>query len=198
MRIIAGTWRGRRIEAPDGIRPMLDRERERLFGVLGERVTGAVFLDVFAGTGAASLEALSRGATRAVLVENGRRVLPVLRRNLQALGAGDSARVLEISAFALPRSGEPGPGSVDIAVCTPPFPLLRDAAYRDRFATLFGYIGGTALAPEGVFILEHPRDLDPDSLGVPGRCADTRRTAASAISFWNSFETPASRAGTDA
>jgi len=197
MRIIAGTWRGRRIEAPEGIRPMLDRERERLFGVLGARIEGAVFLDVFAGTGAASLEALSRGAARAILVENGRKVLPVLRRNLEALGAGDRARVLDISAFALPRSGEPGPGTVDVAVCTPPFPLLRDAAYRGRFAALFGYIGSTALASDGVFILEHPRDLDPDSLGVPGGCDDTRRTAASAISFWTGLQPPAPRPGTD-
>jgi len=170
---------------------MLDRERERLFGVLGPRIEGAVFLDLFAGSGAATLEALSRGAARAIAVENGRRVVPVLRRNLAALAAGDRARVLEISAFALPRSGEPGSGTVDVAVCTPPFPLLGDDAYRARFKTLFGYIGWSALAPNGVFILEHPRDLDPGSLGVPGPCLDTRRTAASAISFWSDFQPPA-------
>jgi 16S rRNA (guanine966-N2)-methyltransferase len=185
MRIIAGEWRGRRLETPPGIRPMLDRERERLFGVLGERVEGAAVLDVFAGSGAISLEALSRGARRATLVENGHKVLPVLRRNLEALGAADRVRLLPISALGLPKSGEPGQGSVEIAVACPPFPLLKDPALRPRFHTLFLYIRRNLLAPGGIFVLEHPRDLDPAEAAGLGPPTDTRRTAASAISFWD-------------
>jgi 16S rRNA (guanine(966)-N(2))-methyltransferase RsmD len=170
MRIIAGTWRGRRLEVPPGIRPMQDRERERLFSILGDRVPGAALLDVFAGSGAVSLEALSRGARLATLVENGRKVLPVLKRNLEAMGAGTRARVVPISAFGLPRSGEPGLGTVDIAVCTPPFPLLADDA------------------PGATFVLEHPVRLDPAAASGLGPPRDTRRTAGSALSLW---ETPA-------
>jgi 16S rRNA (guanine966-N2)-methyltransferase len=184
MRIIGGEWRGRRLEVPEGIRPMLDRERERLFGVLGARVEGAAVLDVFAGSGAISLEALSRGARLATLVENGHRVLPVLRRNLEALGAGPRARLLPISAFGLPKSGEPGQGSVEIAVATPPFPLLEDAALRLRFETLFLYIARSLLVPGGILVIEHPEKLDPSGLGL-GAPGDTRRTAASALSFWD-------------
>jgi 16S rRNA (guanine966-N2)-methyltransferase len=184
MRIIGGEWRGRRLEVPEGIRPMLDRERERLFGVLAARVEGAAVLDVFAGSGAVSLEALSRGARLATIVENGRHVLPVLRRNLEALGAGPRARLLPISAFGLPKSGEPGQGSVDIAVLTPPFPLLEDGAMRPRFATLFPYVARSLLAPGGVLVIEHPGKLDPSALGL-GPPRDTRRTAASALSFWD-------------
>jgi 16S rRNA (guanine966-N2)-methyltransferase len=184
MRIIGGEWRGRRLEVPEGIRPMLDRERERLFGVLGARVEGAAVLDVFAGSGAISLEALSRGARLATLVENGRHVLPVLRRNLETLGAGPRARLLPISAFGLPKSGEPGQGSVEIAVVTPPFPLLEDAALRPRFLTLLPYVARNLLAPGGVMVIEHPARLDPAGLGL-GPPGDTRRTASSALSFWD-------------
>lgn len=184
MRIIGGEWRGRRLEVPEGIRPMLDRERERLFGILGARVEGAALLDLFAGSGAVSLEALSRGARLATLVENGRHVLPVLRRNLETLGAGPRARLLPISAFGLPKSGEPGQGSVEIAVVTPPFPLLEDPAMRPRFETLFLYVARRLLVGKGVLVIEHPERLDPLSLGL-GSPRDTRRTAASALSFWD-------------
>jgi len=184
MRIIAGEWKGRRLEVPPGIRPMLDRERERLFGVIGERVLGAEFLDVFAGSGAIGLEALSRGASGLVAVENGRRVLPVLERNLEALHAGRRARLVPISAFGLHRSGICGPGSVGIASCAPPFPLFTDPALRGRFAALFSYIQATLLGPEGLLVVEHPRELDPAGATGLGPPQDTRRTAASAISFW--------------
>jgi len=185
MRIIAGEWRGRRIEVPPGIRPMQDRERERLFGVLSHRVEGAAVLDLFAGSGAFSLEALSRGARLATLVENGHRVLPVLRRNLEALGAGPRARLLPISAFGLPKSGEPGRGAVDLALATPPFPLLEDAALRPRFETLHRYVTGTLLVAGGLFVLEHPARLDPARASGLGPPRETRRTASSAVSFWD-------------
>jgi len=184
MRIIGGEWRGRKLEVPPGIRPMLDRERERLFGVLGARVEGAAVLDVFSGSGAVSLEALSRGARLVTLVENGRLVLPVLRRNLEALGALPRARLLPISAFGISKSGEPGQGSVDVAVVTPPFPLLEDLALRPRFQGLFLYIRRSLLAPGGILVIEHPEGLDPSELGL-GHPRDARRTAASALSFWD-------------
>jgi 16S rRNA (guanine966-N2)-methyltransferase len=190
LRIIAGEWKGRRIEVPPGIRPMLDRERERLFGVLAARLPGAAFLDVFAGSGAITLEALSRGAAGATLVENGHLVLPVLRRNLEALDAGARARLLPISAFSLPRCGEPGPGTVDVAVAAPPFPLLADAALETRFAALFGYVARTLLRAGGVFVLEHPPRVDPGAATGLGAPRDTRRTAGSAVSFWDAPEAP--------
>ena len=183
MRIIAGEWRGRLLEIPPGIRPMQDRERERLFGVLGDRVVEAAFLDVFAGSGAIGLEALSRGARVATLVENGRRVLPVLRRNIESLGA--RARLLPISAFGLHKSGEPGQHAVDIAVCAPPFPLLEDEALKSRFETLFSYVARRLLKPGGLFVLEHPKGIDAPDLAGVGAPRDRRVTAASALSFYD-------------
>lgn len=194
MRIIAGAWRGRKLEVPPGIRPMLDRERERLFSVFGDRVEDAAFLDVFAGSGAIGLEALSRGARLLTSVENGRRVLPVLRRNAEAVGAGERLRLLPISAFGLPRSGEPGPGTVDLAVAAPPFPLLLDEALRPRFQDLFRHVALRVVRPGGLFVLEHPRQLDP-LLPCPWAPArDTRRTAASALSFYEAGSGPVATA----
>lgn len=187
MRIIAGSWKGRQLEVPPGIRPMQDRERERLFGILGEQVQDAVFLDCFAGSGAIGLEALSRGARLCTFVENGRRVLPVLRRNLELCGAGERGFLLSITAFGLHKSGEPGQGAVDVAVCAPPFPLLEDAALRARFETLFGYVARGLLAPGGCLVLEHSARLEPPSLGHaqgPKTPYRTVQTAASALSFY--------------
>ena len=188
MRIIAGEWRGRRLEVPKGIRPMQDRERERMFAMIGPGIEGAVFLDLFAGTGAAGLEALSRGAARAIVVENGRRVLACLRRNVEKMGAQDRISLLDLSALALPRTQHPGEHSIDLAVCTPPFPLLKDPARERAFRRLFDHVMGSLLVPEGVMVLEHPARFDPAPLverGEPGR---SRRTAASAITF---FQAPA-------
>lgn len=96
MRIVAGRWRGRTLRAPKGqsARPTLDRVREAVFGILGGRVEGTAVLDLFAGTGAMALEALSRGASSAVLVEADPRVFEVLRRNVDSLGAAAAETLL--------------------------------------------------------------------------------------------------------
>src|SRR5579863_766852 len=87
MRIIAGTLRSRTLQAPAGLatRPTSDRLRETLFNVLSPRMEGAVFLDLYAGSGAVGIEALSRGAERVVFVERAPAALKVLRANLAGL-----------------------------------------------------------------------------------------------------------------
>ncbi|MEM8882796.1 MAG: RsmD family RNA methyltransferase [Planctomycetota bacterium] len=180
MRIIAGEWRRRRLSVPDGIRPMLDRERERLFAILGERIEGARVLDLFSGTGAIGLEALSRGAAFCASVENGRKVLPVLRANLALVEPGDRHRLIETSVFHL-TALDP----FDVVIAAPPFPLLHDEAWRARFQDLFGRILEEWLEPGGIFVLEMPAELDPEQLTNLGPPADTRKTAASRLAFWS-------------
>jgi len=107
MRIIAGKWRGRPLEAPPGrdTRPTADRVRETLFSMLSSRLGSFEDLrvaDLFAGSGALGLEALSRGAAEAVFVENDSKAVAIIRRNAEKLGA--SAQVVPGSAVALPRS----------------------------------------------------------------------------------------------
>ncbi|MBS1151478.1 MAG: ribosomal small subunit methyltransferase [Myxococcaceae bacterium] len=101
MRIVAGTVRGRTLKAPrraDVIRPTADRVRESIFNVLGQTCEGLTVLDLFAGTGALAFEALSRGATKAVLVDSGREAQQLCRENAQALGFTPVVEVLPLPA----------------------------------------------------------------------------------------------------
>ena len=107
MRIVGGRWRGRNLAAPksQGVRPTADRLRESLFNILlhsyGDPVGGARVLDLFAGTGALGLEALSRGAAFALFVDDGVEARALLRQNVEALGAGGMSRVFRRDATAL-------------------------------------------------------------------------------------------------
>jgi 16S rRNA (guanine966-N2)-methyltransferase len=119
VRIIAGTWRGRSIEAPPGLatRPTADRVRETLFSMLTSRLGSFEDLriaDLFAGSGALGFEALSRGAASATFVEHDPKAVAAIRRNADKLGA--SAEILTGSALALPRSD-----AFDLIFADPPY-----------------------------------------------------------------------------
>jgi len=121
MRIIAGEWRGRAIDAPPGraTRPTGDRVRETLFSMLASRLGSFEDLrvaDLFAGSGALGLEALSRGSAQASFVENDPAAAAVIKRNVTRLGASERVRIVGGSALALPRS-EP----FDLVFADPPY-----------------------------------------------------------------------------
>jgi 16S rRNA (guanine966-N2)-methyltransferase len=125
VRITGGAWASRRFAGPArlaGIRPTPDALREQAFAVLASELAGVVFLDLFAGTGANALEALSRGAARALLVERARPAAELIRRNLARFGAGPAAARLIVAAadravVQLAGAGERCP----LAWCDPPF-----------------------------------------------------------------------------
>lgn len=123
MRVIAGKWRGRTLRAPRGfaVRPTLDRVREAVFGILGARVEGAAVLDLFAGTGAMALEALSRGAASAVLVEADPKVCEVLRRNVLSLGAEGAAVTMPIDFRRAARTLRVRDFRFDLVFLDPPY-----------------------------------------------------------------------------
>ncbi|MEV4421205.1 16S rRNA (guanine(966)-N(2))-methyltransferase RsmD [Patulibacter sp. NPDC049589] len=126
MRIVAGRFRGRRLQAPPGLdtRPTGDRVRESLFSILGP-LDGAVVLDLFAGTGALGLEALSRGAARATFVERDRKALDALQANVQAFGLGpDEARVVRGDYRRALRDAGARGEAYDLVLLDPPY---RDA-----------------------------------------------------------------------
>jgi 16S rRNA (guanine966-N2)-methyltransferase len=121
MRIIAGALRGRRLQTPEGVatRPTADRMRETLFSMLASRLgsfEGLRVADLFAGSGALGLEALSRGAAFACFVEHDRRALGAIRANIASLGVEDRAQVLARSALTLPQA-EP----FDLIFADPPY-----------------------------------------------------------------------------
>lgn len=121
MRVIAGTAGGRTLRAPRSrdTRPITDRVKESLFGILGEGVVGARMLDLYAGSGAIGIEALSRGAEHCTFVERGREALDVLRQNLEHTGLSARATVLPVPVerFLAGRAGE----TFDLAMLDPPF-----------------------------------------------------------------------------
>lgn len=129
MRIIGGAWRGRRIPVPvsPGLRPTPDRVRETLFNWLQGRLVGTRVLDPFAGTGALGLEALSRGAAHATLVERDPTIARALRATVARFGA-DGAHVVEADANSLLKAGPQAMGgSFDLVLLDPPFAAGAEA-----------------------------------------------------------------------
>ncbi len=120
IRVIAGSARGRRLKMVPGesSRPVMDRVKEACFSKLGRRVSQARFLDLFAGTGSVAIEALSRGAAEAVLVERDARALRVIRENLLLAQVGERARVQRADVLAWLRSARQQ--SFDIIYIAPP------------------------------------------------------------------------------
>jgi 16S rRNA (guanine(966)-N(2))-methyltransferase RsmD len=167
MRIIAGTYRSRRLEAPPGLstRPTSDRLRETLFNVLAPRINrtseggtggGAAFLDLYAGSGAVGLEALSRGAAKPAFVERAPAALKVLRRNLEQLGieSGFVVHAESMAAFLLAAArSNPKRERYEVVFLDPPY----DAA--GEYAATLGLLGREQgiLAPGALVIAEHRR-----------------------------------------
>lgn len=120
MRIIAGLLKGRRLKAPPGldIRPTSDRVRENLFNILGQRISGSAFLDLFAGTGAVGLEAVSRGADRVVWVDESPVSLAAIAHNLRICGLSGAGRVV---SGRLPEALSAIPGVFELIFADPPY-----------------------------------------------------------------------------
>ncbi|MGC8916243.1 MAG: RsmD family RNA methyltransferase [Thermoanaerobaculum sp.] len=155
MRITGGLWAGRKVFGPPlglPLRPTPDALREQAFAVLAEALAGAVFLDLFAGTGVVSLEALSRGAARAILVEPHPQARRLIHRNLQALGVEDQ-RVLVVARRAedavpwLSRRGE----VVSVLWADPPF-----ASFAEHLPIVAEAARHGLLVAGGLVVLEHP------------------------------------------
>jgi 16S rRNA (guanine966-N2)-methyltransferase len=123
MRIIAGQRRGHKFEGPPGrgMRPTSDLVRESIFNILGDVVEGRLVVDLFAGTGGLGLEALSRGAARAIFVEQHREHAALIRRNLATLRFEDRAVVHNADAFRWARGFEPGDAGPVVVFLDPPY-----------------------------------------------------------------------------
>jgi 16S rRNA (guanine966-N2)-methyltransferase len=147
MRVIAGIYGGRRLQTPAGLdtRPTGDRVREALFSILGDRVHDARVLDLFAGSGALAIEALSRGAASATVVDNAAPAIRAITANLEALGADATVVRAEARRFlgGASRSGR----SYDLVFLDPPYRLAA-ALGRDLSAALAAVVapGGTVVA----------------------------------------------------
>jgi 16S rRNA (guanine966-N2)-methyltransferase len=153
LRIIGGRWRGRRLNVPEaeGLRPTPDRVRETLFNWLQPYLAGASCLDLFSGTGALCLEALSRGAARVVMVEKAARVAEQLRRHVATLEA-EHATVIQMDAVDFLNQA---PQAFDIIFLDPPFRSHLIARCAEMIAAR-GW-----LRPDGLIYIETPSKYHP-------------------------------------
>lgn len=156
MRVIGGEFRSRRLQTPagEGTRPTSDRLRETLFNVLGPRLAGARFLDLYAGSGAVGVEALSRGAAFAGFVERAPPAVSALRANLAALGLGARASVEHRAVAAALRRSLEAQESFDFVFLDPPYQAA--AEYAETMGTL-GRESARLLRPGAAAIAEHAR-----------------------------------------
>jgi 16S rRNA (guanine(966)-N(2))-methyltransferase RsmD len=183
VRIIAGQFRSRKLVAPDGLktRPTSDRLRETLFNVLQPRIGGAVFADLYAGSGAVGLEALSRGAKHVHFAENAKPPLVALRENAGSLGLKEGVdhtvhmRGVEAALSAMAAAGT----KLDLVFLDPPYEAMAElSAALGLLATL------PVLAAGAVVIAEHSRKQSPpESLEALARYRLLRQGDA-ALSFY--------------
>ncbi|WP_224366634.1 16S rRNA (guanine(966)-N(2))-methyltransferase RsmD [Hyalangium versicolor] len=182
MRIVAGSAKGRAIQGPKTtsrhIRPTADRVRETLFNVLGQWLEGQTVLDLYAGTGALALEALSRGAGRAVLVDSDREALGLCRQNTEALGFTSQVEVLgQPVARAVEALGKRGE-RFELIFADPPYA----ARVVEEVLEQVGRAG--LLAPGGLLVIEHDkREPAPESHEGFAR-DDQRRFGDTLVSFY--------------
>jgi 16S rRNA (guanine966-N2)-methyltransferase len=171
LRIVAGRWRGRRISAPSGsqVRPTLDRVREAWMSILQFDLPGARVLDLYAGSGALGLEALSRGAISADFVEKNPKSVRTLEENIAALDAGELSTIHRRSALAFADSL--GALSYDVAFADPPYTTGEAAKLAERWK---------ADPFSRVLSVEHEAKATMPDGGV------TRKYGSTAITFYRS------------
>jgi 16S rRNA (guanine966-N2)-methyltransferase len=151
MRVIAGSHRGRRLSGPQGtrLRPTSDKVREALFSILGSRVSGSRFLDLYAGTGAVGIEALSRGAIIATFVESNSAAVTLLQQNLRTCALMDRARVRIGRTDGFLKRADWWDGPYDIVFADPPY------AAADELALLSQVWKPGLVSEQAVIIIEH-------------------------------------------
>ena len=187
MRIIAGVARGRRLRPVRAavIRPTSDRVREALFSILisarhGAGFEGLEILDLYAGTGALGLEALSRGAARATLVESDPEAARTLAANVELCGFGDRVAVVRESVEAWMRAA-PARGKFDLVFMDPPYARRLEAADLAPVAT--------CLRPGGVLVVEHAARPGPPDEAAGLRLFDRRRYGRTGVSLYRRDDT---------
>jgi 16S rRNA (guanine(966)-N(2))-methyltransferase RsmD len=154
MRVIGGTYRSRRLAAPRGLatRPTSDRLRETLFNVLAPRIEGAVFADLYAGSGAVGIEAISRGASLVYFVDSAPAAVAAIQSNLAALKITSGFQILSSTVAAALRRVTEG----SIVFLDPPY--AADDDYAGTLSSI-GHSADSLLTPDGIVIAEHSRKM---------------------------------------
>jgi 16S rRNA (guanine966-N2)-methyltransferase len=185
MRVIAGTYRSRILKSLKGLalRPTSDRLRETLFNVLAPDIAGSRFVDLFAGTGAIGIEALSRGAAEVVFIENHAPAVTLIRRNLESLGTNTGVTVLAVDALRglalLAARINTGAPAFNCVFLDPPYDAAED------YSRVLEFLGSAdLLAPGGIVIAEHRRKFDLREEAGELRRFRVLRQGDAALSFY--------------
>ena len=178
MRIIAGDMRSRKLKAPEGMdtRPTADRVKEALFSIIQSRVYGARVLDLYAGSGALALEALSRGAESAVLADCSPKACQVIQENIDALNCQSRARLLRMKDAAALAAQQAKGDSFDLIFLDPPYRM-------DTAPICRAILEGNLLRPDGLIVIEHGRETPPQ-IEPPLTLTDHREYGAAGLSFY--------------
>lgn len=180
-RVVAGTARGVQLVAPGpGTRPLADRVKQAVFAALEPLLPGSAVLDLCAGSGAAAIEALSRGAARAVLVDRDRGAGESIAENLRRAGFAERAVLVRRDALAALRDLAAAGEHFDLAIVDAPY---ADAALRDAILARLGAPDGPLAADATVVVTAHWRDLPADAIGLL-RSTRVRRFGETAITFY--------------
>jgi 16S rRNA (guanine966-N2)-methyltransferase len=182
MRIIAGKFRSRQLKSLKALtlRPTSDMLRETLFNILGPRVQGSRFLDLFAGTGALGIEAISRGAISAVFVENHPAAVRLIRKNLAALEIKSEARIIATAAVpALEKLQKERAEFFDFIFLDPPY-----ANEKDYEATLRTLDNSSLIAASTIVIAEHHKSFELPSFRGQFERVRVLRQGDAALSFY--------------
>ena len=161
MRVIAGKYRSRRLIAPAGVqtRPTSDRMRETLFNVLGAAVEDSGWLDLFAGSGAIGIEALSRGARMVHFVESSGRAVRAIRSNLAALGIREGFEIVEHDAMKALRLLNTRTAAFDFCFLDPPY------RKQDDYQQVLSFLSRSRLLSTGALVIaEHDKHFDPGEI----------------------------------
>ena len=188
MRVIAGCARGIPLNSliGDKTRPIQDRTKESLFNILSGVIPGSRVLDMYAGTGAIGIEALSRGAMSCIFVENNRSAIEVITKNLEATKLQDKAQVVLYDVFDVVPYLEKNKIEVEIVFASPPYPLVEKDSYRDKLLNLFSLMcSNHIIQPEGLIMLQHRKtDFEIPQETICLELFDTRTYGDTQFSFF--------------
>lgn len=186
MQIISGSFKGRRIRFPEGIRPTQNKVRKAIFDCLGDCIKGSVFLELFAGSGAVGIEALSYGAKQVSFVESDSACLKLIESNLKLVGAKTYNFYKKDSLRAIESFSQEGK-RFDIIFLDPPY--QRDWAKKSLLVLSVCDI----LAPQGILIIEHhkkeelPKEVAGDGIDRSLRLFKQKRYGEAVVSFYRNM-----------
>lgn len=169
MRVIAGSARGTYLSSLKGntTRPISDRIKDSLFNILSQVIPDSSVIDMYAGTGAIGIEALSRGARSCVFIEIDKSAIQVIKKNLETTKLQDKAQVLRYDVFEIVPYLEKNSIEVDLVFASPPYPLIEKSSYRDELLVLFSILCSKRIVqPEGIIVLQHKKtafEIPPDA-----------------------------------